>query len=995
LRRGWRVLLPNLEQCALLEIHYKHLEENCRFEKMWQEIPMLKDMTLGERMVLVAQVLDYFRRAYALHSEEYLARKAIDARNKAIRERLCEPWTVNTRESAKEPNYMRYETLKKRKKDGRFTESIGPNSALGKFLKDQARHHDITLKGQEYTDFIVALMSVLTNAGWLKESPAENAKGETTWLYRLCVDQLIWKLGGGIHVIADEVKTRTYKEGFEDRPNIYFQELYKTDFSLMKSLVGNEHTGQLENDDRKEREKNFRDGKDSVLFCSPTMELGIDIRNLNVVHMRNVPPTTSNYTQRGGRAGRRGQAALVFTSCSSYSPHDRHFFENQRDMVAGIVVPPKMDLHNPELLTAHLNAIYLAKAGLFELNTSMLDLFLPDNIDEPAVRPEVTEKLALTDAAKTEVKAVFNQVIQDIGRRLPGAVKWMNDEWITGTLDGAPGYFMAALDRWWRLYQAANHMLEKAQDTMRSGLYASGSREMRDAHRKERQALEQRYILTNQHRFGGFSEFYPYRYLASEGFLPGYNFPRLPYRTFIEIGDSGEYVSRRRFIALTEFGPATTIYHKGNKYRITQLMHSDIDEKLDKAKISANSGYFLMGNEYDANNCPFTGVSLTGGTSYEVLADLLPMTETRAVESERISCEEEDRIYRGYDVDTYFSVPHGMHSVRRAKVVSDGEPLLNLTFIRAARLYKVNRKWRSAREQGFLIGMRTGLWKKAPDKKQKPTEDGEETRRVMLYTSDTADALYIEPIKALSLEPDGVITLMYALKRAIENKFQVESREIDVTMIGDKKQPNIFIYESAEGSLGILSQFMDDKDVFRAMIDEAYTLCRFHEKSYKDEASYDDLLSYYNQRHHEQINRFEIEDALRRLRVCDVELTIPSTNDESFGYDERYQGILKTIDVNSEMEKRFIDYLYQNGLRLPDAAQRVIEDIYCRPDFYYEPEIYLFCDGSPHDDPDVQAIDREKRKAIRRRGGQVLVWHYKEKLEGFIAKRPDIFKRVR
>ena len=57
-----------------------------------------------------------------------------------------------------------------------------------------------------------------------------------------------------------------------------------------------------------------------VLFCSPTMELGVDIAELNVVNMRNVPPTPANYAQRSGRAGRSGQPALVFTYCSTGQP---------------------------------------------------------------------------------------------------------------------------------------------------------------------------------------------------------------------------------------------------------------------------------------------------------------------------------------------------------------------------------------------------------------------------------------------------------------------------------------------------------------------------------------------------------------------------------------------------------------------------------------------------------------------------------------------------
>ncbi len=72
-----------------------------------------------------------------------------------------------------------------------------------------------------------------------------------------------------------------------------------------------------------------------LLFCSPTMELGVDIAQLNVVNMRNVPPTPANYAQRSGRAGRGGQPALVYTYCAGRSPHDQYYFRRPGQMVAG------------------------------------------------------------------------------------------------------------------------------------------------------------------------------------------------------------------------------------------------------------------------------------------------------------------------------------------------------------------------------------------------------------------------------------------------------------------------------------------------------------------------------------------------------------------------------------------------------------------------------------------------------------------------------------
>jgi len=371
------------------------------------------------------------------------------------------------------------------------------------------------------------------------------------------------------------------------------------------------------------------------------------------------------------------------------------------------------------------------------------------------------------------------------------------------------------------------------------------------------------------------------------------------------------------------------------------------------------------------------------------LADYLIKSTAREVD--RISCEEEERVSRGYEIQTYFSVDGGhLERVRKAVVRTSEHALLNLRYVPAARLVHVNYQWRSQLSEGFPIGLISGDWRSSMPGPESNIKEA--FQLVKLWTSNLADALYIEPIQPLGLKPDGVITLQHALKRAIEGVFQVESNEIGVVTVGDPQVPNILLYEAAEGSLGILSQFVDDVEVFQKVIDQAITLCRYDDASYKGPASYDDLLSYYNQRDHKIIDRHLIRDALEKLRMCSIEM---QANPSYTSYEDHYQAMLRGLDPNSSTERTFLDYLYHNGLRLPDAAQKCVDGLYVQPDFYYEPRIWVFCDGTPHDDPAVQAEDEVKRQAIIAMGDEVWVYYYKNNLAATVAARPDIFRKVR
>ena len=221
----------------------------------------------------------------------------------------------------------------------------------------------------------------------------------------------------------------------------------------MQDLEAREHTAQVPYEDRQKREESFREGRLPILYCSPTMELGVDISELNAVNLRNMPPTPANYAQRSGRAGRSGQPALVFAYCSIGSSHDQYFFKRPERMVAGAVSPPRLDLANEDLVRAHVQAIWLTETGQ-SLGRSLKDILDVDG-EEPSLelRDWVHESLA-DEGARRRARQRAGRVLASIEEEL--ARRSLVHGGLAGeVLDGVERAFDTACDRWRTLYRAA------------------------------------------------------------------------------------------------------------------------------------------------------------------------------------------------------------------------------------------------------------------------------------------------------------------------------------------------------------------------------------------------------------------------------------------------------------------------------------------------------------------------------------------------------------
>lgn len=399
------------------------------------------------------------------------------------------------------------------------------------------------------------------------------------------------------------------------------------------------------------------------------------------------------------------------------------------------------------------------------------------------------------------------------------------------------------------------------------------------------------------------------------------------------------------------------------------------------------------------------------GESLDGVAKLIPgmcieAQDMVAVEAEKITCHEEERSRKFYKTKTYFA-SDDPRAISECELKSPhGEHLANIRYIPSCRLTYILESRNDDNANGFAFDTKTGDWisnerlGRIQEEADKNPEEADRTKFVKLFTETTANAIYIQPLEALLLDrKEAVRTFLYAFKQAIEDVFQIEGSEMGAEVMGEGATPNILIYENAEGSLGVLSRLVHEPEAYRNVVKRAYEICFNKPELTQDEineltpADYSNLLNYYNQPYHQQIDIRLIYRTLKLMQEAKVETHHAG---QSLGYDEQYAALEAARDHNSSTEYEFLKYLYDHHLRLPDKAQPMFpEEYYVQPDFMYGDRIVVFCDGTPHDCPEIQKDDREKREVLEDAGFVVLAWYYATPLADFIREYSDIFTPVK
>ncbi|BCU69399.1 DEAD/DEAH box helicase [Stygiolobus caldivivus] len=123
------------------------------------------------------------------------------------------------------------------------------------------------------------------------------------------------------------------------------------------------HRAGIRKEERKTVEEGIREGKIKGIAATSTLELGIDIGDLDAVILAQNPPNFAKYLQRAGRAGRRNKPGYIFTLLGS-DPIDSYYLRRPKEFFERKLTPLAFDTSNLEVVKIHAAAYLLEKGRI-------------------------------------------------------------------------------------------------------------------------------------------------------------------------------------------------------------------------------------------------------------------------------------------------------------------------------------------------------------------------------------------------------------------------------------------------------------------------------------------------------------------------------------------------------------------------------------------------------------------------------------------------------
>lgn len=637
---------------------------------------------------------------------------------------------------------------------------------------------------------------------------------------------------------------------FDAASNLIARWVSDTEKPMFRELRAEEHTAQIKKDLAKIIEDKFRkDEGVNLISSTTTFEMGINIGSLQKVLLRNAPPSSANYVQRVGRAGRGTDKNAICVTMCRRSKYDSDMWDEPQRLMAGAVRTPTVFLDNKIISQRHFNAVAFAKflreeAPRTHQSKEMgqiipIEAFLSPDVRKrtPAgyLNPDLRADVSLNFQewrGGSDLSAIFNSEIcrDDFEKRL-----------------GLSSAASNARDK----YKSAVGEAEEELSAMLSAREKSSADGLDSQYADIGQGIKN-LLGTDVINF-----------LADSGFLPRYAFPLDVVRLETDLTrwskESDVELSRSRAIAISEYAPGA--------------------EVIARKTIFTSAGLYVVGDRDTPQRrwysvCPDCWQVRTSSRQEDLVGKpcevcsrqimrqhIRPYVEPKAF-STRVA-KESRRRPRRYRAETSIRPRQGVvHFIDQiADSQFDNIGVFSLALKERGRLFQYNP---GPVGRGFALCHKCGFSEPMHGRRQKHHQrlrdtgglgecDGSPWTDIAYGHEFESFCLIIRPNKPSSSSE----SLACALQKGLCKMLDIESQEIGVSI--RKREDGleeIILYDLTPGGAGFVRDARND---FAQVSRDAVNIC---EACSCTRSCYDCLKDYGNQKWHERLNRKSVLEFL-------------------------------------------------------------------------------------------------------------------------------------
>jgi SOS-response transcriptional repressor LexA len=778
-------------------------------------------------------------------------------------------------------------------------------------------------------------------------------------------------------------------EWIPEDPDNYDLQILDSGYSMLRP---EEHTAMVPTDERERLENLFKGDSDAVnaLVCTPTLELGVDIGQLDAVLMRNVPPLPANYWQRAGRAGRRHRMAVDVTYCRPVS-HDRAYFADPVKLLAGRVDPPAFNLANEVMVAKHVHATVITRLHQYArdpkrseheratiaetLTTCLPNQVAPYLFEDGRVRDAVFDISALHRLIESNRDDLVEYVAAAFTQGWPDAdAEVVSPENLTRYVSGMADELAAVLVRLRRRLLWAMEQIRRL-NAVREQQGDLGPDD--DALFKRCDRLVKRLKGTNRRsrrEAEGYDDVYTFGMLAAEGFLPGYGLEVGSILGFAEIpfwraGAMDFVLPRPPSVALREYVPGNLIYANGNRF-VARRFHRDIDEQRAEMPV------FEVSVERQA--VKQTDLLATPSSYGSAVLQAISVCDVDLVHQSHISDDEVLRFQLGVAVH---GVGRDQHNGGTA--YHWGPQPLHHVLGNRMRLVNVGAANAIARKEPYLgypvctvcgqsvspLSSERQLEQFTADHEERC---GRQVQPVGFYADVVADSLMLPTLA----DQTTAYSMLEVLRMAAAQVIDMHVDDLQVLVLGhvDRDEVDAVLWDPMPGGSGLIDQllarFGDVLRVAHKIVGECPSACAA--------SCIDCLQTFRNGYYHKYLDRTEVLKCLDswgdRLSLAhDIPPKQPSHEPSEGSYpvneaERRLQALLLAAGFDRGERGTQVRLDPAIGTTTPDV-------IYRAPHHDADEGIAIYLDGLSahiHGNPATAAKDREIRDWLRNHGWEVI-----------------------